>query len=175
MGILPPFRRSSKRQRENNDSAIMEASMSLYIPLEWMNSSLLPRHTLCEASRLSAADSVKEQALPSPIAHNVPRQPYPQEIRSQVRRPYMDSEESCKSCLYTGVATCFGLASYFAYLAMEDELTKMTTTTSHANFNSHSFMKESGKILRLAARNKPGFLIVSAGWVVIGVHRWNLG
>ena len=29
--------------------------------------------------------------------------------------------ESCRSCLYTGVATCIGLSGYFLHLATEEE------------------------------------------------------
>ena len=31
------------------------------------------------------------------------------------------AKESCRSCLYTGVATCTGLSGYFFHLAMEEE------------------------------------------------------
>jgi len=30
-------------------------------------------------------------------------------------------QESCRSCLYTGVATCIGLSGYFFYLANEED------------------------------------------------------
>ena len=33
-------------------------------------------------------------------------------------------EQSCRSCLYTGVATCLSLAGYFFYLATEDAMQK---------------------------------------------------
>jgi hypothetical protein len=69
-------------------------------------------------------------------------------------------QDSCPSCLYTGVATCFGLAGYFTYIAVEDELKAGTTSV---------------RALRQAARQRPWLLAISAGWIAIGIHRWNLG
>ena len=36
-------------------------------------------------------------------------------------------EESCQSCLYTGVGTCVGLSGYFLYLALEEDRSEVST------------------------------------------------
>ena len=58
---------------------------------------------------------------------------------------------SCPTCLYTGVATCLGLAAYFTHAAYEPAPPK---ASSH---------------------HRPVFLAVAAGWLCLGAYRWHLG
>jgi hypothetical protein len=60
-----------------------------------------------------------------------------------------DDTERCDSCLYTGVATCAGLASYFAHMALYDAAVQ--------------------------PRHRPFLMAVSAGWIAVGAYRWKLG
>jgi hypothetical protein len=56
---------------------------------------------------------------------------------------------SCASCLYTGVATCAGLATYFAHLGCNDAA--------------------------VLPRHRPFLLAIAAGWTAAGTYRWKLG
>jgi hypothetical protein len=56
---------------------------------------------------------------------------------------------SCASCLYTGVATCAGLAAYFAHLGRNDPA--------------------------VLPRHRPFLLAAAAGWAAAGAYRWILG
>ena len=47
-----------------------------------------------------------------------------------------NKEQSCRSCLYTGVATCLGLSSYFFYLATEDDKMGKTSNDTKQRQNS---------------------------------------
>ncbi len=40
---------------------------------------------------------------------------------SKTQASNLQSQESCRSCLYTGVTTCIGLSGYFLYLAIDEE------------------------------------------------------
>ena len=60
------------------------------------------------------------------------------------------NEESCKACLYTGMATCTGLSLYFMKMALEE------STKSQKS-------------------QKPFLLTMSAAWAVAGAYRWHLG
>ena len=44
-----------------------------------------------------------------------------------------NKQQSCRSCLYTGVATCLGLSSYFFYLATEDDMQKTSNDMKQQN------------------------------------------
>jgi len=69
------------------------------------------------------------------------------------------NNESCPSCLYVGVATSLGLASYFAHAAFEKVDERTLTEVA----------------LRNQRYNKPVFLAISVGWLGIGAYRWHLG
>lgn len=49
--------------------------------------------------------------------------------------------DSCRSCLYTGVATCIGLAGYFFHLATEDD--NMQKTSNHDIKQQNSIVDKS--------------------------------
>lgn len=70
-------------------------------------------------------------------------------------------EDSCSSCLYTGIATCTGLALYFAKIALL-ETPDVTKEMSWEVAKGHH-------------RNRAGFLVISAFCVVTGAYRWHLG
>jgi hypothetical protein len=53
-----------------------------------------------------------------------------------------DANESCRSCLYTGVATCVGLSAYFAHLALEEDTDKRTGGSKSAHGSTKSHMKQ---------------------------------
>jgi hypothetical protein len=169
MGLRQPLpsHAISGDERRGRQSYRVCDNVQNYLLTKW---NFQPVRTLCE----SAATTSDHQARP--LLHQLP-QHYPEQIadNNQIlnrRQHYQQIEESCPSCLYTGVATCFGLASYFTYLALEDELYPKQQA---AVATKHLTIQESGAILRRAAHNKPGFLLVAAGWVAIGMHRWSLG
>jgi hypothetical protein len=76
----------------------------------------------------------------------------------------LELEGPCSSCLYTGIATCAGLAAYFTHIAYDtsDLAATLTRRQRHAQ-------------LKLAVQRRPYFLAISAGWVCVGAYRWHLG
>ena len=72
------------------------------------------------------------------------------EVEAQAAQPSVDSgEESCRSCLYTGVATCAGLSAYFLHLAFEDQppsQQKPTDTTIRKNTSKDTNIPRSTNI-----------------------------
>jgi hypothetical protein len=70
-------------------------------------------------------------------------------------------DESCAGCLYTGVATCTGLALYFAKIALL-EVPDISRDMPREVASAHR-------------RSRAGFLAVSATWLGISVYRWHLG
>lgn len=69
----------------------------------------------------------------------------------------MTDNQSCKECLYTGVATCTGLSLYFIKLASELP------------------SEGSKEIMKQAVRQKRFLLGGSAIWAAAGVYRFYLG
>jgi hypothetical protein len=67
-------------------------------------------------------------------------------------------QESCKSCLYVGVATCAGMAVYFIHLGCDEQMPTL--------FNRKHVLG--------AMRNKPWMFAISAAWVGAGAYRWHL-
>jgi len=61
-----------------------------------------------------------------------------------------NKEQSCRSCLYTGVATCLGLSSYFFYLATEDDMQK----TSDINIKQRNSTVDKSS-LKPTSQSKP--------------------
>lgn len=49
------------------------------------------------------------------------------ESHQQSEQDLGQQQESCRSCLYTGVGTCLGLSGYFLYLALEEEEGRQTS------------------------------------------------
>jgi hypothetical protein len=72
----------------------------------------------------------------------------------------INSKDSCKGCLYTGVGTCSGLSLYFLKLATELNVPSMGTT---------SMMRSP------VARHKYFLLFGSAAWASAGAYRYYLG
>ena len=70
-------------------------------------------------------------------------------------------EESCLTCLFTGIATCTGLSLYFAKIALL-EIPDITKEMSQEVATGHR-------------RSRAGFLVISAFWVAAGAYRWHLG
>jgi len=69
-----------------------------------------------------------------------------------------DDDESCNVCLYTGVATCTGLASYFWKMGILDMPER----------SSSKFTQEMARQQR--------FLVTFGGaWALAGAYRWYLG
>jgi hypothetical protein len=115
----------------------------------WRSMTPSPTMTLCDdTSSTPPPENNKPPTLPR---HELVRQaphpnnPYKQDIERLQKE--LD-QESCQACLYTGVATCMGLAAYFAHLATEDSTLQ---------------------------RNRRFLWICSAGSLVAGAYRWHLG
>ena len=77
--------------------------------------------------------------------------------------------ESCRTCLYTGLATCTGLSGYFLYLAMEEELHR-TSKPNTLQSTIVNFMR--GK--PIPKQNRPFLFAMSAAWFVAGGYRMYL-
>lgn len=106
-----------------------------------------PRRSFFEITNTTQCDTSSEPSR-SPSRNNLqcpsPDNPY----KDEIDRLQTELEEPCKTCLYTGVATCTGLSLYFAKLAIEDGIPK---------------------------RNQRFLLAFSAAWVVAGAARWQMG
>lgn len=76
-------------------------------------------------------------------------------IESGFSKRAEDQKDSCSSCLFVGVATCTGLAGYFAHMAFE--LPPATETAAAAMIR------------------KPTLLTISVGWMCLGIYRACLG
>ena len=115
-----------------------------------------------------------------------------------------EGEESCRSCLYTGVATCVGLSAYFAHLAFEDEADvnrdKKKNPIRGDRLHKHQFADEHtidqrkvnsqhkypkidirSKLMKSFQNrqpqlksNRPFLLVCSACWAAAGAYRWYL-
>ena len=62
-----------------------------------------------------------------------------------------DDSEKCRTCLWTGMVTCGGMAAYFAHTALDPQ------------------------VVAKSRYNKPIFVTISCGWVVVGAYRYYLG
>jgi len=98
-------------------------------------------------------------------------------------------EESCRSCLYTGVATCGGLSAYFLHLAYEEQppsRKKLTDATKYPSKDiniprSTYAPKQVTNIFERAMKsmhqkshpksNRQFHLAFSAAWAVAGMYR----
>lgn len=112
----------------------------------------------------------------------------------------LQNGESCRSCLYTGVATSVGLSGYFLYLAMEEELhrtTKQSESSPHKPHATNGEIKNAPVISRsnsskkntptgfqssfasfmrgnqgqVPKKNRPFLFAMSAFWCVAGAYR----
>ncbi len=95
-------------------------------------------------------------------------------------------KQSCRQCLYTGVATCAGLSAYFLHLAYEDQppskthqrqpdaTTSKSTTIRNANTSKQpTWLRTAAmKLMRQkSAGNRSFHLAFGAAWAVAGVYR----
>ncbi len=104
-------------------------------------------------------------------------------------------EESCRSCLYTGVATCVGLSGYFLHLAVEEQqpnessphkprganwgnriapVSLRTSENSNKMRMSTSFQTYIMNSMRgnqVSPKNRPFLFAMSAVWGVAGAYR----
>ena len=115
----------------------------------------------CRTRRRTLRNSPLEQrrcllSITNTTQCDAAEQPPPRYQRPSPDNPYQDEierlqnelQEPCKTCLYTGVAVCAGLSLYFAKLAIEDGV---------------------------PLKNQRFLWACSAGWVVAGMYRWQLG
>lgn len=123
------------------------------------------------------------------------------EVEAQGVQPNVDNkgeEESCRSCLYTGVATCAGLSAYFLHLAFEDQPPSSShqrpTDTTIRDFTSKDTKMPKSmhtpnqsidvfeKAMRLMQQKNPPksngnrqfHLAFSAVWAIAGAYRMYL-
>jgi hypothetical protein len=89
-----------------------------------------------------------------------------QKLTVQAELDRLDRQGPCPSCLYTGVATCAGLAAYFVHLAYDTSLPNAARQNSQRARHAQ---------LVLLAKQRPYFLGIAAAWVGAGVYRWQLG
>ena len=63
-----------------------------------------------------------------------------------IEAPLKNDDESCRSCLYTGVGTCIGLSVYFAHLALGDRGEEAAQKNEPANkLDRLNGIKQSGQ------------------------------
>jgi hypothetical protein len=116
------------------------------------------------------------------------------EAEAQGAQPKVDKreEESCRSCLYTGVATCAGLSAYFLHLAFEDHQPpshQRPTDTTVRDYKSKDAKitgsahtpKQNTDVFEKAIRlmqqktspksNRQFHLAFSAVWAIAGIYR----
>mmetsp|Transcript_13526 Transcript_13526/g.29404 ORF Transcript_13526/g.29404 Transcript_13526/m.29404 type:complete len:105 (+) Transcript_13526:28-342(+) len=93
----------------------------------------------------------------------------PQQITQEPRPDVGQQEESCRSCLYTGVGTCIGLSGYFLYSAMEEE--------GHQTMKQQQAQPHHKRLLRFMLGNpapkkhRPFLFALSAASAVAGAYR----
>jgi len=91
-------------------------------------------------------------------------------------------DETCPACLYTGVATCIGLAGYFAHIAFEEggeqasqKARTIADRTGQAPLKASWSWMAQARSTETIRRQRPAFLAISAAWLVAGAYRWHLG
>jgi hypothetical protein len=122
--------------------ALQSASIFLLVPIQNQISKMRSQCELEEQGR-APSKQISESALP------------------EGNKQQDNEEQSCAACLYTGVATCTGLALYFAKVALL-EVPDITRGMPREVAVAHG-------------RSRMGFLAMSAVWVGIGAYRWHLG
>ena len=114
---------------------------------------LSPSRTCCDNGNRSDADTSSSSSAtppsPTPRHELIKQPPHPRNpYKRDIERLQSELDQPCQACLYTGVATCVGLAGYFAHFATEEATLK---------------------------RNRRFLWICSAGSLVAGAYRWHLG
>ncbi len=110
-------------------------------------------------------------------------------IAAEMQQPNANKEvKKCRSCLYTGIATCAGLSAYFLHLAFEEDQPQSkthqrqpdATTSKSTTIRKPNTPKQPTTGLRTAAMklmrqksasNRSFHLAFSAAWAVAGVYR----
>ena len=100
-----------------------------------------------------------------------------------------EEKESCRSCLYTGVATCAGLSAYFLHLALEEQPSKQKPTdatirrsnnvniprsSTHTQKQPIDLFERSIKLMQQKSppkSNRRFHLAFSAAWAMAGMYR----
>jgi hypothetical protein len=158
MFSLHPCQRGegTRRPRESSFSLMPSASTTSCEPGK--NN---PDGDTASASSFNAYTFQQQQDLPESLAA-MPLIEQKALVQAELDR--LEREGPCSSCLYTGVATCAGLAAYFTHIAYDtsDIVTTLTRRQRHGQ-------------LKLMVQRRPYFLAISAGWLVAGAYRWHLG
>lgn len=106
-----------------------------------------PKTSLCEENTKNNNNDITTRRLLEDVKKEKAR------VQGELDR--LEAEDSCLSCLVTGVGTCIGLAGYFGYLAMEESHVRPVT---------------------LQVRQRLAFFGVAAvGWIGAGAYRLYLG
>jgi hypothetical protein len=149
-------REGTRRPRESSFSLIPSASTTCCEPGDASASSF----NAVTFQQQQQQQSQLEQ-LPSSLAA-MPLEEQKAAVQAELDR--LEREGPCSSCLYTGVATCAGLAAYFTHIAYDTSDIAATLTRRQRHTQ-----------LKLMVSRRPYFLAISAGWVVAGAYRWHLG
>jgi len=132
----------------------------------------------------TAAPRAHPPSLPPPSAtmttttSSVPDTPFSlarEKARVQAELDRLDQEGSCPSCLYTGVATCVGLALYFTHLAFDEDAPREAVNAVKTGKSKSLSSLSAGSFMVRKAPPRFSFLAIAAGWVGAGVYRWYLG
>jgi hypothetical protein len=105
-------------------------------------------------------------------------------VQPNVIKPNVNKEgkESCRSCLYTGVAMCAGLSTYFLYLAFEDqppsknhqipnEILSRGIHTQKRSAGLHAVAMKLIQQKSLSKGNRSFHIAFSAAWAIAGIYR----
>jgi hypothetical protein len=157
MFSLHPCQRGERTRRSRESSFSLMPSASTTCCESGNNS----RDGDASASASSFNAFQQQQDLPESLAA-MPLVEQKALVQAELDR--LEREGPCSSCLYTGVATCAGLAAYFTHIAYDtsDIAATLTRGQRHAQ-------------LKLMVQRRPYFLAISAGWLVAGAYRWHLG
>lgn len=131
----------------------------------------------------TAEQRTHAQAFPAPSATTttVPDAPFSlaqEKARVQAELDKLEQEGSCPSCLYTGVATCVGLALYFTHLAFDDDTPRAALRAVKTDQNGQGKPRLSSLAGSSVIRKAPprlSFLAIAVGFVGAGAYRWYLG
>ena len=113
------------------------------------------------------------------------------EVKAQAATNVEEGEESCRTCLYTGVATCAGLSAYFLHLAFEEQppsqqkptdatIRKYRSNDTNIPRSTHTqkqpidLFERSIKLLQQKSppkSHKRFHLAFSAAWAIAGMYR----
>ena len=152
-------REGTKRPRESSFSLIPSASTTCCEPGNDATASASSFNAVTFQQQQQHQGQVEQ--LPESLVA-MPLEEQKAAVQAELDR--LEREGPCSSCLYTGVATCAGLAAYFTHIAYDtsDIAETLTRRQRHSQ-------------LKLMVQRRPYFLAISAGWVVAGAYRGYLG